>query len=377
MLTKKVLVSVFFGILVLLPMATFLLPKESFSELENRSLAKPPELSWSSVMDKSYMKDAEDFMADHIVFRNQFAKAKTDCELLTGKQEIGGVFIGSGMLMEDVAEPNARITRNNADAINAFAKNHAGRIETTLMLVPTASEIYPSRVPAFAQPIDQTKYIQDFYASLHQVNTVDVYTSLAAAESEYIYYRTDHHWTSYGAYIGYTALAKNLGYKAATADTFNVEHASHTFLGTLYSKALTGEEWQDIVDLYTYAAGDAVEDVVKYSARNTVTYSSIFFRENLEKKDKYTVFLGGNDPIVKIRTRVGNGKRIIVFKDSFANSLMQFLPYHYEEILLVDLRYFNGNLSDYVNLADYQQALFLYNVGNFTDDNSISKVSRY
>lgn len=375
--SRKLLVAVFFTILIVLPAATFLVPKREFSLLENRQLASPPELSAASVLDKSYMRDAETFMADHILFRSSFAKLRTSFEMLGGRREIGGVLIGEGRLMENVAAPNQKYTENNAAAINAFAQNHLGRLETSVMLVPTASELYPGKAPPFAQLYDQTQYIQDFYARLSHVNGVDAYTSLAAEAGSYIFYRTDHHWTSYGAYVGYTALAKTLGYKAATADTFNIEHASHSFLGTLYSKALTGEDWQDTVDLYTYASGEVVQDVIKYTAKNSVTYSSIFFRDALETKDKYTVFLGGNDGIVKIRTNVANGKRLLVFKDSFANSLMQFLPLHYEEIVLVDLRAFNADLSDYVNVNEFQQALFLYNVANFTDDNSISKAAKF
>ena len=109
--------------------------------------------------------------------------------------------------------------------------------------------------------------------------------------------------------------------------------------------------------------------------KNTQTYSSIFFRENLEGKDKYTVFLGQNTPVVTINTNVKNGKKLIVFKDSYANSMMQFLTLHYEQITVVDLRYLNVPLSDYVDMNDYQQALFLYNVATFTGDQSMRKLA--
>lgn len=377
MLSKKIRVAAFFLLLVFVPAATFLLPKSGFSELENRELASPPELNWPSVLDKSFMEDAETFLADQIVFRSQFARAKTQFELLEGRRELDGVLVGKNRLMQNIAAPNEKYTANNAAAINQFSKKYHGRLETTVMLVPTAVEFYPGEVPLAAPTVDQTAYIQDFYSRLERVNTVDAYSPLDAETSNYIFYRTDHHWTSYGAYIGYTALAKTLGYKAATADNFNVEHAAHDFLGTLYSKTLTGETWKDTVDLYSYAKGNVVTDVIKYGAKNNVNYSSIFFRDYLEKKDKYMVFLGGNDGIIQIKTNVKSGKNLIVFRDSYANSLMQFLPLHYDEIVLVNLRAFNGELSDYINVRDYQQALFIYNVGNFTDDNSISKVEGY
>ena len=251
-----------------------------------------------------------------------------------------------------------------------------GKIDTTVMLVPTAETIYSSSLPMSAPYFDQTTYIKSFYDTLQNVNTVDAYAVLSAHQNEYIYYRTDHHWTSYGAYLGYTALAKSLNLKAATHDMFNIEHVANDFLGTLYSKALCHEDFADAIDLYTYSQGDPVSEVVRYMGKNTQTYSSLFFRENLEGKDKYTVFLGQNAPVVKINTNIKNGKKLIVFKDSYANSIMQFLTLHYEEIAVVDLRYLNVPLSEYqIDLNDYQQALFLYNVGTFTDDQSMRKLA--
>lgn len=371
---KKATIGIFFAIMILMAMATFLLPKKAFSELENRDLEKAPKLSVDSLMDKTFMKNAEEFMADHIPFRSNFAQAKTKLELLSGKKEVNGVFITDKMLLENIAAPDAKTTASNIEAINGFAKKYAGRIDTQLMLVPTALEFYKNEVPPTAKLFNQTEYIKGVYDKLENVKTTDAYTAMVSSAENYLFYHTDHHWTSYGSYVGYTALAKSLGFKSATIDMFNVEHASHDFLGTLYSKVVYGEELADNIDLYHYAMGDVVTDVVLYTDKNTQTYPSIFFKENLEKKDKYTTFLGENRAVVEIKTKVDNGKKIIIFKDSYAHSLMQFLPLHYEEILLVDLRYLTSPLEEYANIGDYNQALFLYNVGGFAADGSFKQV---
>lgn len=376
-MSKKILATVFFAMLIIFPIATLLLPKASFSELENRSLASPPNVSLESVFDKSFMDQTEKYLADHIFLREQIAMTKTDIELAIGKREIGGVYVCKDRLIENIAQPDEKVTKDNVAAINAFASKYGESLPTTVMLVPTAAAIHASQLPPFATPVDQVSYIRNFYDQLINVNTVDAYTTLSANQQSELYYRTDHHWTSYGAYLGYTALAKPLGFKAATQDMFNMEHVSHDFLGTLYSKALTGEEFADQIDLYTYTSGDPVTDVVRYVGKNKQTYSSIFFRENLEGKDKYTVFLGQNNALVQIKTNVANGKKLIVFKDSYANSALQFLTLHYEEIAVVDLRYMNVPLADYLDLADYDQALFLYNVGTFTGDSSLRKITAY
>ena len=376
-MSKKILATVFFAMLAVFTLATYLMPKSSFSELENRALASPPPFGVDSIFDKSFMDQTEKYLADHVFLREPIAKTKTAIELAIGRREIGGVYVCDDRLIENIAQPDAETSASNASAINAFAAKYGETLPTTVMLVPTAAAINSAYLPPFAVTVDQAAYIRDFYDQLENVNTVDVYTALSANQQNELYYRTDHHWTSYGAYVGYTALAKPLGFKAATEDMFNVEHVSHDFLGTLYSKALTGEQFADQIDLYTYASGDPVTDVIRYVGKNKQTYSSIFFRENLDGKDKYTVFLGQNNALINIKTNVANGKKLIVFKDSYANSALQFLTLHYEEIAVVDLRYMNMPLSDYLDLADYDQALFLYNVGTFTSDGSLRKVAAY
>ncbi|WMJ21986.1 DHHW family protein [Paludicola sp. MB14-C6] len=374
---KKVAVVAFFIILIMIPMVTFLLPKKSFSETENRKLADAPQFSVRNFLDKSFMNEAESFMSDHLVFRNQFSSYKTKMELLQGRKEVNGVFISNKMLLEKVDEVKPTITNGNIDAINKFAAKHKGKINTSIMLVPTAAEFYPNNISRNASVLDQTKYIQNFYTKLKNINCIDAYAPLSAAAENYIFYKTDHHWTTFGAYVGYSAMSKALSFKPATVDMFNIEYVPDDFLGTLYSKVLYGEKLADRMELYHYVKGEVVTDVVKYTNHNKQTYPSILFRNNLEKKDKYSVFLGSNEPIVKIKSKVQNGQKLIMFKDSYSHALMQFLPLHYEEIVLVDTRYLNKPLEEYVNINDYQQAVFLYNISGFVKDSSVKKVANY
>lgn len=372
---KRAFIAIFFAMIVLLSLFTLVLPKKSHSELENRDLQKAPVFSIDSLKSKRFMKDTETFLADHMVGRTYFVKAKTALEMAMGKREINGVYIASDRLMEVMKDVPLSATDASVAAINDFAQRYKDKLSVYTMLVPSASEFFSDKLPAFSMPLGQTQRIKSIYDQMENVNRIDVYASLASNTSGYIYYRTDHHWTSYGAYLGYTAMARPLGFKAATKDMFNIEHAAHDFLGTLYSKVLYGEDMADTVDLYHFAQAEVVDEVVKVTAKNTQTYPSVFFKENLEIKDKYQVFLGGNDALVKIKTNVENGKKIIVFKDSYANTLMQFLPLHYEEIALVDLRYLNLPLEEYLDIDEYSQALFLYSLSTFLSDTNIKKVS--
>lgn len=376
---EKFCVIAFMAIIVCLPIATFLMPKQTESVLENRQLQTPPELSADSIFSKEFMSDTEKYMTDHFLAREKLVTAKTMLELSQGKREVNGVFIGSDMLLEKVSEPPKSVTDENIDAINAFTAKYKASIDMSVMLIPSALELYHEKAPLFADNFDQQKYISDVYARLQNVSCIDAAAQLSNSSNEYIFYRTDHHWTSLGAYYGYRAAANTLGFRAATLDSFNVEHAAYDFLGTLFSKVLVGEKMADIVDIYTYEKGELVTEVIKYNPKTgePQSHPSIFFRDYLDKKDKYSVFLGENEPVVRIKTSINNGKKLIVFKDSFSHALMQFLPIHYEEIALVDLRYIKRPIEDYINIEEYSQALFAYNMAGFVDDTGIKKVTTY
>ena len=206
---------------------------------------------------------------------------------LLGKTVINDVFITSDRMIESVGEPNETAVAGSIDAINGYKEKFGEDMQVAVMLVPTAGEIYRDSYNQYAPVLDQTGFIQDVYGQLNGVDGVDVFSALNAARDSYIYYRTDHHWTSYGAYIGYAALSKTLGYNSIGYDKFNVEHASNEFLGTVYSKLLTNADMADSIDLYYYAAKDVITSVEVFNGGETEVYDSIFFREHLEEKDKY------------------------------------------------------------------------------------------
>lgn len=366
---RKTLIAAFFIILLAVPAAIFLLPRQDTG-------AEMPVFSLSALLDGSYMEQTEDFFSERMILQDFQEKARAQLALLEGKREINGVFIGENRLMEKLAEPSRDYTGQCLEALDTFAERHRMQ-EVVLMLVPSASEFYPGDLPAFAQTFDQSQYIQDFYRELPRITCVDAYTPLAAGTGGPVFYRTDHHWTSYGAYLGYTALAKSLGYRAASWDLFNIEHAAHDFQGDLSLRTRLDTKWQDTIDLYTYAYSGVVEDVIRDNGKNTVTYPTIFFREALNWEDKCNVFLGYEPGVFHIRTNVGNGKRLLAFTDSLGDPLMQFLPLHYEEITLVDLWSFEGDLEDYLRIYRYQQVLFLLDMSSLSAGLPLTEVANY
>ena len=186
----------FFGVITILPLMTIILPKKEFSEIENRVLSKAPSLSFSSVLDRSFMKNSESYFADHFVGRTDWIKAKTQMELLSGKREINGVYIEDGRMVEKLASPDYKTISKSILAINNFSKNTG--LETYVMIVPTSAEIYSSSNPNINQKDGIDKIYSEF--SAENIITLDAYTSLNSHKDDYIYYRTDHHWTTLGAY---------------------------------------------------------------------------------------------------------------------------------------------------------------------------------
>lgn len=360
----------FFGVITILPLMTIILPKKEFSEIENRVLSKAPSLSFSSVLDRSFMKNSESYFADHFVGRTDWIKAKTQMELLSGKREINGVYIEDGRMVEKLASPDYKTISRSISAINNFSKNTG--LETYVMIVPTSAEIYSTSNPNINQKDGIDKIYSEF--SAENIITLDAYTSLNSHKDDYIYYRTDHHWTTLGAYYVYSTTLYDMGFTPVSWDNYNIEHASSDFKGTLYSKTLYDGVKSDMIDIYYPTSGVDIISVEIHTGKGTETYESYYFRDFLEMKDKYSVFGGQNQPIMNIKTNALNENKLLVIKDSYANSYIPFLAQHYSEITMLDMRYIDVPYNEIINTDDYDQVLFLYNYSTFAQDKNIRKL---
>lgn len=370
---QKITAALFFLILAVVPLLIFLLPKQEFSQEENRYLADFPTLSLRSIADKEFMDGFDEYAADHFPLRTSWIGMKTRLEHLSGEKEVNGVYILKDRLIEKVDTLDEENIRKSIDEINAFAARFDG--STSLMLIPTAAEIYKDKLPKGAPNIAQKEQIDRIYGQVENVSTIDAYSSLMSNAQKLIFYRSDHHWTSLGAYLGYSAASKQLGYTPVPIERFNVEHASHQFRGSLYNKIIYDRVEPDSIDLYTYGNSSHVQKVDIFDGKDWTEVNDIYFRDYLQKKDKYSVFLGQNQPIVTVYTDAPNDNSLLIFKDSYSHSLVPFLALHYSKITLVDLRYLTKSFENWIDLADYQQALFCYNFKNFAVDNDAQKVN--
>ncbi|MBQ9937318.1 MAG: hypothetical protein IJO86_03210 [Oscillospiraceae bacterium] len=382
---NKFLAVIFAIIVIALPILTAFSPKQSFSDAENRELASFPTISLKNpfsdpsvlvdneILDKSFMNGFDSYVSDHFILRNSWVSLKSSLELLTMKRENNGILLtNKRRLVENIKEPNSRNVGQNILGINDFVKNNPDT-KVFAAIAPTACDLYADTLPYGKKTWSQKEFLDGFYNDLGEnVVCTDIYSTLSSKKDQYIYYNTDHHWTTLGAYYAYTQIASSLGFKPYDKELFDVEHASYEFYGTFSSKSNIKVE-PDSIELYTLSNKDVnVTEVLVNNGKETTKHDGIYFREWLDKKDKYSVFLGQVQPEVTIKTDVKNNKKLLIFKDSFAHSLVPFLSLHYSEIKLIDLRYTNKNYRELADVSDYNDVLLLYNIDSIVNSNNIA-----
>lgn len=346
-----------------------LLPKRAFSDTENRMLAERPALTFSSVADGSFILAAEAYFTDHFAGRDAWLRLNGIFQKAMGKRELNGVYVGKkGHLFLIPTAPEADALQNIADAVNAFALKNKD-VRCCFAVAPNANAIQKEYLPGNVLPPDQKAEIDGFYGLLKNVKTVDLYTALSAHKQEYLYYLTDHHWTSLGAKYAFEAIGDAIGIPARDLSCRRIV-AAENFAGTLASK--TG-----LFNVYDSVELFVPETDAAYYVLDPATGEkdgSMYKEEYLAQKDKYAVLFGGNRALTVIRTTAENGRRLLVFKDSYANALMQFMYPYFSEIVMVDPRYFYDDLTPVINQYGITDALFLYNADTLWADTSLADV---
>jgi hypothetical protein len=370
---------IFFAIITIIPaVSLFTMPREefAFSETENRYLAQFPKFTMDSVLDTRFMHGFEDWANDRVFGRESWIRLKNSTERLLGKLEFDGVYTADGRMLQTWRDFNETSVNRNLEAMNNFALRHS-EVPVYFMLIPTAIEIYRDSLPESAPIGSQKDFIRHCYDMLPEISGIDMLPLMHEHSDSYIYYRTDHHQTSSGSYIAYTAAANAMGFTPLELNRFNVENASNSFLGTLYSRTLDNSITPDIVKIYTLAGGDPEVSVIINDGISETIHDSLYFREYLDVKDKYSVFLGSPVPVVTINSDLGGSeRRLLVFKDSYAHSLVPFLAKNFSEITMVDMRFINMRYSELFDVDEYDAVLFLYNVITFSEDEHLMKLAR-
>lgn len=368
--TYILFITLFILSLLLPAVLTFALPTKDFSENENRSLASMPKINSKNVMSGNFQEDFSNYINDQNPFRENGIKLSTAFKILLGQKEINDVYIGKDnyYFSKFTNESYSKNRMNSTFEIISDFSNKA-KIPTKVMLIPSPGTILKDKLPKSAPYYDENVVFEKAKEKLSS-SLIDLRTLfLDNSNDNQLYFRTDHHFTADGAYIAYTEYCKELGIPHKPKDFFDLTKVSENFYGTLYSKTLDPFAVPD--DIYI---PNHIPDVsITYDQEDPI--KSPFDFTFLEKKDKYSIYFGGNHSKVVINTNKNNGKQLLLIKDSFANSFVPYLFDDFEKIVMIDLRYFNSDLDTVLKENNITDILFLYETSNLLTDKGILKLT--
>lgn len=341
--------------------------QRTYSPVEKRELQTRPEISITKVLDGRFQKKYESYLRDQFPGRDHWVSFQTDMELFMGKNEIHNVYIGKNhYLLEHYTEKefDPQQISKNLQALEKFVGKAKQNADVHVMMVPTKSWILREKLPAFAPHYKEQKFYDALQQKLEKEDVlISVEPVLGAHKEEEIYYRTDHHWTTLGAWYAYEQYTKAVGgdlQRAQGKKKFRC--ISKDFYGTTYAKINYARQ-ADKIEIYEPA--DKLRVVYNMGEKKTKTLYDVSF---LKTADQYSVFTGGNQAVLEITGGIKNGKTLLLIKDSFANSILPFLAEDYEKLVVVDLRQLNVSGDRLLEMFSPTDILILYNSAQFAQD---------
>ena len=341
--------------------------QRTYSPVEKRELQTRPEISITKVLDGRFQKKYESYLRDQFPGRDHWVSFQTDMELFMGKNEIHNVYIGKNhYLLEHYTEKefDPQQISKNLQALEKFVGKAKQNADVHVMMVPTKSWVLREKLPAFAPHYKEQKFYDALQQKLEKEDVlISVEPVLDAHKEEEIYYRTDHHWTTLGAWYAYEQYTKAVGgdlQRAQGKKKFRC--ISKDFYGTTYAKINYARQ-ADKIEIYEPA--DKLRVVYNMGEKNTKTLYDVSF---LKTADQYSVFTGGNQAVLEITGGIKNGKTLLLIKDSFANSILPFLAEDYEKLVVVDLRQLNVSGDRLLEMFSPTDILILYNSAQFAQD---------
>ncbi len=362
---KKYPLIIFFAVLLYsISVLDLFSPVYERSELENKELSSFPKFSLDDLIDNEYTPKIETFTTDHFILRNSWISMKSISETLLLKGENNGIIYGSdGYMFTKFSSLDLEQTNKNITAINEFITRHSDR-NITVAVAPTAPGVMTDNVKPYSPVLDNELVLNTIYTEIPSENSLNLINTLQSKNDDYIYYKTDHHWTTLGAYYAYADYMNFIDRQPKDLSTIELIDVEN-FYGTHYSKAKT---FNAIPDTLSYFESDAMITI------GEETYS-IYDKEKLETRDKYAMFLRGNAGYSSI---VGNGEgNILIIKDSYANAFVPFLVDDFANIHIIDLRYLSEGLDAIIEKEDFDNILFLYNAETFVNDRDIPKINLF
>ena len=350
-----------------LSIGTILTPDVSFSENENRYLQERPVLNLQTILNGRYESQMEEYLSDQIIGREKWVSGKSLTEAALGIRDINGVYLcEDGRVVERITESQFNWTQfgKNLQQIEQLQTMlQEEKISVDLMMVPTAAYIYKETLPQNAMLFDEDKAFRQAKKALGD-HLLDLRKPFLAEDMRNTFFKTDHHWTGYGAFLAYKEYMYHLGSSNSdlSYEDMDPQVLTSEFKGTLYSKVLLETLGIDAIE--TPKIGMTADYQVEIEGRE---YDTLYFDSYLEKKDKYGVYFGGNYDKVEIQVKNSKGKeKLLIIKDSFANSFVPYLLPDFSQITMVDTRYYRDDISELAQ--GYDRVLILYSISNLAEE---------
>ena len=377
---KKILkypvVLAFFLFIFLFTAVDLVKPDREYSEFENKYLTQRPEFTLASFLNNEWTSKYETYLNDQFVLRDDWITLKSICESMLLKIENNGIAYGADDYLFEkfttlVGDSLAQFERN-VGYEKTFIDTYGETVPITFTIIPNAYMILPEKLPEGLTQVDQAAYTAPIYEAVgDKAQVVDFTGALTAHKDEYIFYRTDHHWTTLGAYYAYAAYAESLGMEPVALDSLSGIEVPD-FYGTYFSKAKKFDAVADTITYYPIADAGVIIDGQEADGWYDLS--------KFEVRDKYAAFLRGNNGYTVIKSGVREApegqepSKILVVKDSYANSFVPFLLYNFDEVHVVDLRYSAVSMKELLSTENFDQVLLMYNFMNLVTDTNLYKL---
>lgn len=350
--------------------------QQDFSEDENRSLQT---LKANQLLNGKFFSILNKFCSDQFPERKNFLLLSSLINKSLDSAESNGIILGKdGYLISRHDYTDLAVLNKNIASIKIFLEEQLSKqIETKLLIAPRTVDVMKSKLPSlFPQNYGTYEYeiITQNIKKDRLINPAD-YLKYCADNGEYVYYKTDHHWTTLGAYRAYEQIALGLKFIPYKQEYFDIQCVSNEFYGTTHSRSLLQQTSADELYLYRYESEKKIRLINSSKSDTAKEFTSFYDLSviNENKKDKYEVFLSGNTDLLLVRNQTSDLPKLLLIKDSFANSVIPFLALHYD-IDVIDLRYYKKSLKEYINENNFDSILLLYGIDTLATDISCSNI---
>ena len=348
----------------------FVLPKKEYSSSEKRYLEQAPKFTVDSLLSGKFGEDFEKFLSDQTAGRNFWVGLSAYYNYAIGNNGSNGIYLGKNGYLVNDPEKMDDLGRN-IGYINEFAEKCP--VDTTVLVAPSTGYVCADILPDVHKQYRDDERFEEMIAALPSAKFVDVREAFKKeyADGNQIYYKTDHHWTAYGAYTAYRELGSVLGYTPHAKEDYTVT-SYPGFYGTTYSSSGFWLTEPDTVEVWDNPANDTAVVTAITDNGNVTEQKDMFYLNHLEDDDKYPIYLDGNHPYTVIKnSAASSNEKLLVIKDSFAHSMVPYLADHYSEIIMVDLRYYSQPVSRLVETEGIDRVLVVYSIDNLATDTNL------